>query len=297
MVQLVYFTDLHHGKDLESAHDPAGATRGSQAHSILNTILNYADLNGGLPIIHGGDENSIACDQDIYASNVASTDRILSGYAGHMIRAAGNHDPFRETKWAESTIPPHSFAAQIDDHVTAIVLQPKIYEAPTLAGQMIYHYNGADEALVENILSERPNDAIVLVSHWGLDRLERGYPGLYDKNPRYGYEVKTHSIRAMLAERPAGSVINLSGHEHRHSFNKTSAVPTLIMPAVTQYDIDHPEQACGLFSVLNITKRDTGEIAISIDYKRALLNGTVEDETELYMGRYYRTVKPMAAVA
>lgn len=297
MVQLVYFTDLHHGNDFESFHDPSGATRGSQAHTVLNTILNYADMNGTLPVIHGGDENNFGCDQDTYEKNVATTDRILNGYAGTMVRAAGNHDPFRETKWAQNTIPLHSFATPIGDSVTAIVLQPKLYENPARAGQMIFHYNGVDEALVENTLRERPDDAIVLVSHWGLDRMERGYPALYDKNPRYGYDTKTDSIRAMLAARPAGSVVNLSGHEHRHSFNHLARVPTLIMPAVTQFDLDQPDHACGLFSILTIGKNETGEIAISIDYKRALLNGTVINENEACLTRYHRAVKPMAAVA
>lgn len=297
MSALLYFTDMHNGSDFSSPDEAAGSTRGSQAHALLHTILDYAAAHGTMPVIHGGDENNIACPQDVFERNVVATDLILSGYAGHMLRASGNHDPHHESKWAVSGIPEKSFAARLDNAVTAIVLQPKIYANPARPGQGIFYYDATDEALVKQTLAERPDDFMIVVSHWGLDRLSRGYPALYNKNPFYGYEIRTAQILDALEQRPAGSVINLAGHEHRFTFNAQAKVPTLILPALTQIDVDNSARACGLFSVLHIDKTGTGLYNLSIHYKRALADGTCTDVDPAYMQRYYRAVKPMLAAA
>ncbi len=288
MYSALYFTDLHHGTDFISKDDSSASTLGTQAHCTLKHVFDYAEQHGRMTIIHGGDENSIGA--DAFAENFRATELLLTGYAGQLIRVSGNHDPRPQTKMAENSIAAESHSLQVAENVSVIVLQPKLYENPARAGQQIYHYNGVDEDLVAQTLKERPDDFIILASHWGLDRQTRGYPALYDKNKYYGYEIRTDSILVQLKERPHGSVINIAGHEHRFSLNDKAGIPTLILPAFTQVDMDDPTKAAALFARLTIDRKGK-EYSLSIDYKKAA-SPTCASVDMPYMERYYRPYKP-----
>ncbi len=295
MYSALYFTDLHFGPNLtyrdstKPAHiPPPPPTYGAQAHGLVSNLLAYGEYNGLPTIIHGGDENTLGADN--FEENFAKTESLLNSYAGHMIRVSGNHDPRPQTKDTPCGIISESHTMRVHDNVSVIVLQPKLYPHTDNPGQWIYHYDEADDALVEETLAKRPDDFIILASHWALDRLHRGYPTLYNLSKRYGYEVRTDTILQKLSERTPGSVINVAGHEHRFSCSDASGIQTLIMPAFTQADVDTENRACGLFAALHIKKND-GKLSCSIDYHKASSpNG--QKVNAYYMRRYTRSLEP-----
>jgi len=136
---------------------------------------------------------------------------------------------------------------------------------------------------------------LIVASHWAFDRMERGYPQLYNIKG-YAYEDNTKPLKGRFAELAGGDhnrVITLHGHEHRFNLSAFLGFQCLVMPSVVQADVDNLDKPCGLFVEIDDENPDH---SLRLTFKKIHLNeenpeaSLVETVPLEYMQRYYRPV-------
>lgn len=290
MTKIIYCVDLHFGPEIPRWQDTGMKLYGPQALVMLMTVTTYAKQNGADALIIGGDEGSYDANPERHLARTLPVWDILKRSSVPVLRAIGNHE--RPEHFNALGLNPNSHSIRIKD-TNIVILQPTIN---TQGGQTIYAYDPKD---VEFLLNGSPARNTIVVPHWSLDRMERGYPRrTANLTGEYVYSDTADQITPLL---PNNTLI-LSGHEHRSNFDdpKHCALEDghthIVLPSIVQEDIDNPDIPCGIFMEITNEGRNG---ALQLNFKRVALktNNTgpyfeVEDLPPAEVARYYRPYIP-----
>ncbi|MCI5060529.1 MAG: metallophosphoesterase [Alphaproteobacteria bacterium] len=294
MAKFVYYTDLHHGPDVLRTRKDGVDILGSYATCVHEAVLSYAQKEGIKTILHGGDETTFHPIETKWLERAFNAAALMRRFSGHMIRVLGNHD-YDEAPHLLG-LPPNSFLTNIEDTLPAYILQPSCRHT---GEKWLYEYSKKAANRLEVHKSEiEKHDTLILAGHWAFDRIERGYPALYDK-VGYAYQDRADPIKAKLQEFDLSHILTLHGHEHRFVLSTTPATKTsakmthLIMPSIVQHDINDETKPCGLFVVID-DESDNGKL--SLHFKKVVLSDdrkttSVQDVTRQEMKAYKRPVR------
>jgi hypothetical protein len=220
--------------------------------------------------------------------------------AGLQLRAIGNHDPLPLRTLKEMGFNTKSGAVPLSDQHEGrlIILQPRLDTDPQ-TGKPQYSYNPGD---INRLLCDHPggrNAPDLVISHWSLDRLSRGYK--HDSHPCKGYNYHDRSEEIM--PELSGRALGLAGHEHRANFKKATGLNVdtqrfIVIPSISQYSINNPRLPCGIFAEIT---DDGDDNSLRITFKKVCLGGRnrksqVTGITPTEVTAYYRPVGIRAPV-
>ena len=286
MTKIIYYCDLHQGP----LHEPSEPTdvrlHGHCAFDMNRALLEYAWHNNIDDIIHGGDESTfVKGDLSHHMRRATLIGGSMQYQAGDLHRVIGNHDPI--TRLKELGFQTESYKKQPHKSKNRIViLQPQIKQT---CSQAVYDYHIPRVSRIFPPAHSKTN--LIVASHWALDRMERGYPKIYDPKG-YAYHDNTEELKKRLAKH-AGEVISLHGHEHRFSLTTTLGFQCLVMPSIIQADIVDENKPCGLFVEIADENEDG---SLRFTFKKINLNAENPEVSQIetvdlaYMQRYHRPV-------
>lgn len=272
-MKAIFYTDLHKGGLKEPAISFDVRLHGQMAFDMNCAIFDYAEKNEINDVIHGGDESTfVSGDLAHHMRRATEIQSTMHYQGGDLHRVIGNHDP--SSHLAELGFKTQSYKKNNPNSKNWITIcQPTI---GIQKGQTRYSYD--PKAILKNLPSygTRSNN-IIIASHWAFDRMERGYPKVYDIKG-YAYHDETNLLKTRLkgnARKNINRVLSLHGHEHRFSHTVNLGFNCLVMPSIVQANIDNYDQACGLF--VEITDEKTPDKSLSWEFKQ-IINPRLETD-------------------
>lgn len=295
MTKILYYCDLHHGPTVIPKMPSDVLILGEFAVGLNTAILAYSARNQFGTVIHGGDEATFMLNPKEHFDRASTIAQQMTRVEGSLHRVIGNHDPTISLKGLG--LNPKSYMANINDRNKLLVCQPQISKTGT---KTIYEYDVNDILAIVGE-ADISNYNLIVSAHWAFDRVSRGYPQLYFPDKGYAYRDTSKLLIERLSDIADGNtkrVLSLHGHEHRFSLTASLGFQILVMPAITQADIDTPDKPCGLFAEIT---DDTPDGSLRINFRKITLNkeqpeiSHIETVSRDYMQRYLRPVTVKSA--
>lgn len=292
MTKILFYTDLHKGADYREGTNSPVTIYGSTAFLMNAAILAYAADNENHidAVISGGDEATYIADMEHHFRRATEIDSTMRAFKGELHRVIGNHE-----LWPRLNLlgfRKESYRRIFNRQTRIKICQPVIGRVD---GHYVHKYDGDRMARPLRRVKSGTQRNRILFGHWAFNRMQRGYPE-YNKDKRYldtSAEVLEHMQRINGEE--GQRVVGVHGHEHSFSWQDNC----LVMPSISQEDVDHPEKPCGLFVEIS---DDGPNNTLRFEFKRIInydcdLFEPIETETVSveYMRRYHRPMQELAA--
>ena len=277
MTKIIYFVDLHYGRNSSDGilHKSDLSLYGERAIDLVHAIHGYAGRNNVDIVICGGDEANFTPVPGKHLERAKwISSQIDSIPASHVYRQIGNHEPLAHL--TELGLLSSKTAHSINRN-QLMLLRPEI--SLTDQGKAIYSYDGV--SLIDSArkkLAQKTSKSLILAGHWAFDRQQAGYPERshpHDKG--YFYQDNLSQLFNFLCDegrKEQRIILSLHGHEHRFRMANSGSYSCITMPAITQTYIPHDNDnndykgPCGLF--VEITD-ETPDGTVRYDFKQVVI--------------------------
>ncbi|NCO03452.1 MAG: hypothetical protein GW903_04600 [Alphaproteobacteria bacterium] len=289
-MSLLFATDFHQGPDIRHKV----SLWGSLADDLHFLTIDFCQREGIGIFMNGGDQSSYNSDITKHHQAAERSYQRAQEFRGFYAHVVGNHEP-TQPSWRDKLIrKSYSINQNAMPSTKIIVAQPRI-KVIEKAGKKRYRYKYGNKkdgnteiiGLIDDITPDQCN--LIIGSHFAFDRSKRK---IGNKSNKKSYYVdNTHDISEKLRaiSRFRRSIVTLHGHEHCFSISSTGNLTSLVMPSISQEDVDQPNRPCGLFAVVS----ECLELGISIEFKKITLpnigntgDAKIETVSPEYMHRY-----------